>query len=94
MPELPDVEVYVDGGIRHGTDVLKCLALGARAAFVGRAALWGLIVSGEDGLLDVLTLLREQLDQAMRFCGITHVGDVSSDVVLPVSQFPRPCKRP
>ena len=51
-------EVYVDGGIRRGTDILKALALGARAVLVGRPVLWGLAVRGADGVRDVLDHLR------------------------------------
>src|SRR6266567_8296285 len=61
LPEVVEAvegrcEVYVDGGIRRGTDVLKALALGARAAFAGRAVVSGLAVGGEAGVRDVLTM--------------------------------------
>jgi 4-hydroxymandelate oxidase len=62
-------EVYVDGGIRRGTDVLKCRALGARAVFVGRPILWGLLVDGEPGVRHVLDLLRAELETAMLLAG-------------------------
>ncbi len=62
-------EVYVDGGIRRGTDILKALALGARAVLVGRPILWGLAVNGREGVLHVLQLLREELEQAMLLSG-------------------------
>ncbi len=74
---LPDVveavdgraEVYVDGGVRRGTDVLKALALGARAAFIGRPYLWGLAAGGEAGVRRVLELLRDELEVAMMLAG-------------------------
>src|SRR5262249_32915544 len=74
---LPDVvdavddraEVYVDGGVRRGTDVLKALALGARAAFIGRPYLWGLAAGGEAGVRRVLDLLRDELEVAMMLAG-------------------------
>jgi 4-hydroxymandelate oxidase len=70
------VEVYLDGGVRRGTDVFKALALGARAVLVGRAQAWGLTVGGEDGIVDVLDILRAELDDAMRLCGIADVARV------------------
>jgi 4-hydroxymandelate oxidase len=70
------VEVYLDGGVRRGVDVLKALGLGARAVLVGRAQIWGLTVAGEDGIVAVLDVLRDELDDAMRFCGVADVNDV------------------
>jgi 4-hydroxymandelate oxidase len=69
-------EVYVDGGIRRGSDVLKAIALGARAVLVGRPILWGLCVEGEQGALDVLQILRRELDEAMLLCGCTKLSDI------------------
>src|SRR4029077_4050275 len=63
------VEVYLDGGIRRGTDVLKAVAYGARAVLVGRPILWGLAVGGEVGVKSVLELLRQELDLAMALSG-------------------------
>ncbi|CAN7938102.1 unnamed protein product [Ixodes hexagonus] len=63
------VEVYLDGGIRHGTDAVKALALGAKAVFVGRPALWGLAYNGEAGVTKVLEILRKELDLAMALIG-------------------------
>jgi 4-hydroxymandelate oxidase len=75
------LEIYVDGGIRHGTDVLKCLALGARAVLIGRPALWGLAVAGEQGVAGVLEVLRRELARAMAFCGVTDVAHVGETLV-------------
>jgi isopentenyl diphosphate isomerase/L-lactate dehydrogenase-like FMN-dependent dehydrogenase len=69
-------EVYVDGGIRRGSDVLKAIALGARAVLVGRPILWGLAVNGERGAADVLEILRRELDEAMLLCGCTELKDI------------------
>jgi len=69
-------EVYVDGGIRRGSDVLKAIALGARAVLVGRPVLWGLAVGGEEGATQVLEILRRELDEAMLLCGCTRLSDV------------------
>ena len=74
LPEVIDavgerVEVLVDGGVRRGTDVLKALALGARAVLVGRPVVWGLAVDGEQGVRGVLELLRAEIA-----LGLTHLG--------------------
>ena len=69
-------EVYVDGGIRRGCDVLKAIALGARAVLIGRPILWGLCVDGEKGALQVLEIVRRELDEAMLLCGCTTLGDI------------------
>jgi 4-hydroxymandelate oxidase len=86
LPEVVEAvgnraEVYVDGGIRRGTDVLKALALGARAVLVGRPVLWGLAVDGEAGVHSVLELLREELDLAMALAGARNVGEITRDLV-------------
>jgi 4-hydroxymandelate oxidase len=75
------LEVYLDGGIRRGTDVLKALALGARGVLIGRAALWGLAVDGEQGVAHVLSILANELHVAMGLCGVTDVRDVPRDLV-------------
>jgi isopentenyl diphosphate isomerase/L-lactate dehydrogenase-like FMN-dependent dehydrogenase len=75
------VEVLMDGGVRRGTDVLIALALGARAVLVGRPALWGLAVGGEDGARRVLEILREELGLALALCGCASVADVTADHV-------------
>ena len=74
-------EVYVDGGVRRGTDVLKALALGARAVLVGRPVLWGLAVGGAAGVERVLSGLVVELRLAMALCGATGVGELSPDLV-------------
>lgn len=76
-------EVYVDGGIRRGSDVLKAIALGARAVLVGRPILWGLAVNGEQGAARVLEILRRELDEAMLLCGCTRLSDIDSSLVKP-----------
>ena len=75
------IEVFMDGGIRRGTDVLKALALGAKAVFIGRPLFWGLAVDGEAGARRVLEILSHELDVAMGLCGITSVKNVTSDLV-------------
>lgn len=75
------VEVYVDGGIRSGTDVLVALALGARAVFSGRPIIWGLATGGADGVAAVLTQLRSELAHSMTLCGVASVGRVPRDLL-------------
>jgi isopentenyl diphosphate isomerase/L-lactate dehydrogenase-like FMN-dependent dehydrogenase len=82
LPEVVEAvagrcEVYVDGGIRRGTDVLKALALGARAALVGRAVASGLAVGGEAGVLDVLTLLHDEIELGLALLGCTSPDQVT-----------------
>lgn len=76
-------EVYVDGGIRSGTDVLKALALGARAAFLGRPVLWGLAAGGADGVAAVLRHLTRDFALAMALAGAASVSSISRDLIAP-----------
>ena len=71
------IEVLLDGGIRRGTDVLKALALGARAVMIGRAMVWGLAAGGEAGVTDVLRLLREEIRLGLALLGCCSPADVS-----------------
>ncbi|MDQ6886828.1 MAG: alpha-hydroxy-acid oxidizing protein [Gemmatimonadota bacterium] len=73
--------VLVDGGIRRGTDVLKAVALGARAVLVGRPVLWGLAVGGEAGVARVLELLRAELDLAMALCGCRSLAEITPELL-------------
>lgn len=86
LPEVAEavgdrVEVFLDGGIRRGADVLKALALGAKAVFIGRAIFWGLSVDGEAGVRRVLDILRDELDVAMGLSGVTDVKNVDRTLV-------------
>jgi 4-hydroxymandelate oxidase len=74
-------EVYLDGGVRWGTDVLKALAMGARAVLVGRPVLWGLAVGGDRGVERVLDLLREELSNAMALAGCASVKNVDRSLI-------------
>ena len=76
-------EVYVDGGIRRGTDVVKAIARGARAVLIGRPVLWGLAVDGERGVRHVLEILRSELDNTFGLCGCTSVADVGPELLRP-----------
>jgi len=87
LPDVVDavggrVEVLLDGGIRRGTDVIKAIALGARAVLVGRPVVWGLAAGGEAGAARVLDLLRAEVDLAMALCGCPTIGDISRDLVV------------
>ncbi|HEY7124135.1 MAG TPA: alpha-hydroxy acid oxidase [Ktedonobacterales bacterium] len=75
------VEVYMDGGVRRGTDVLKALALGARAVLVGRPILWGLAVDGAAGAQRVLELLREELARDMVLAGLPDIASIDASLV-------------
>jgi 4-hydroxymandelate oxidase len=73
--------IIVDGGIRKGIDIIKALALGANAVQVGRPVLWGLAVGGEAGAARVLSLLRDELDNALALCGCPSIAHVSRDLI-------------
>jgi 4-hydroxymandelate oxidase len=75
------IEVLVDGGIRRGADVLRALALGARAVLVGRPILWGLATAGEQGARAVLENFRAEIDHAMALAGCARVADVTRDLL-------------
>ena len=75
----------VDGGVRRGTDVLKALALGARAVLIGRPIHWGLAVGGEAGVRHVLELLRAELALDLMLCGLASPGEVDRSLLVPMS---------
>jgi 4-hydroxymandelate oxidase len=86
LPEVVEavagrVPVLVDGGVRAGTSVVKAVALGAAAVLVGRPAVWGLAAAGEEGVADVLRILREEFENAMALVGCRTVGDIGPEVV-------------
>jgi 4-hydroxymandelate oxidase len=76
-------EVYVDGGVRRGLDVIKAVARGARAVLLGRPVLWGLAVDGERGAARVLEILHHEIDNAMALCGCPSIGDIGPDLLRP-----------
>ncbi|KAJ2784308.1 Hydroxyacid oxidase 1 [Coemansia javaensis] len=81
------IEVYMDGGVRRGTDIFKALALGARAVFVARPVLWGLVYKGEDGAYLALGLLQKELETAMMLAGAPSIADIDESYVY------RPARR-
>ncbi len=86
LPEIAEavgdrLEVWLDGGIRSGQDVLKALALGARATMIGRAFLYGLGAMGEAGVTRALEIIRAELDVSMALCGLRDVKDASRSIL-------------
>ena len=79
-------EVYFDGGIRSGNDVFKAIALGARAVFIGRPALWGLACNGEAGVAEVLDMLQNELKTSMQLMGCRSLEEVRKNPKLVVSE--------
>jgi 4-hydroxymandelate oxidase len=86
LPRVADavdgrVPVLVDGGIRRGTDVVKALALGARAVLIGRPVLWGLAMEGQAGVERVLRLMTEELQRAMALAGRPSLASIDRSVL-------------
>jgi isopentenyl diphosphate isomerase/L-lactate dehydrogenase-like FMN-dependent dehydrogenase len=77
------IEVWMDGGIRSGQDVLKAWALGARGTLIGRAMVYGLGAMGEEGVTKALQILHKELDITMAFCGHTNLQNVDKSILLP-----------
>ena len=78
-----DIEVWMDGGIRSGQDVLKAWALGARGTLIGRAMVYGLGAMGEAGVTKALEVIHKELDITMAFCGHTNIQNVDRSILLP-----------
>jgi 4-hydroxymandelate oxidase len=74
-------ELFVDGGIRRGSDILKALALGARAVLLGRPYLWALAVDGEGGVRHMLNLLAEELDLCMALAGRPTIASIDRSLL-------------
>jgi len=81
-----EIEVLLDGGVRRGGDVVKALALGARAVMIGRAYLWGLAAAGQPGVENVLDIMRAGIDSALLGLGRASTGELArEDVLIPAS---------
>jgi len=99
LPAIADavgdqVEVLLDGGIRRGSDVVKALALGARAVMIGRAYLWGLAAGGQDGVQNVLDILRNGIDSTLLALGRRSVRDLEPGDIVEPPEFARVLGRP
>lgn len=71
----------MDSGVRHGTDIVKALSLGADMVFLGRPIIWGLAVAGQDGVEKVLGIIKHELSNAMMMCGIPTIAGLNSDII-------------
>jgi len=94
LPDIADavgdqIEILLDGGIRRGSDVVKALALGAKAVMIGRAYLWGLAANGEAGVFNVLDILRGGIDSALLGLGRASVHDLGPDDMIVPDGFTR-----
>ena len=93
LPAIADavgsqIDVLLDGGVRRGSDVVKAMALGARAVMIGRAYLWGLAANGQAGVENVLDVIRGGIDSALLGLGKSHVNELTrNDVVAPADFF-------
>jgi len=88
LPQVADkvagrMPVFMDGGIRRGTDVVKALALGANAVFIGRPFLYGLAAAGEAGVTKVINILQREFQMAMALTGRTNVSSIDRSVIWP-----------
>ena len=86
LPKIKNVvskefELYLDSGIRRGIDVIKAIALGARAVLIGRPILWGLSTNGQKGVENILKIIHEEVDLAMAGCGKTKISEINTDLV-------------
>ncbi len=88
LPEVVDAvggetEIYLDGGVRIGPDVVKAVALGARAVLIGRPVLWGLAAGGQAGVERVLSLLRDEVTDTLRQAGVPRLADIGPSLLRP-----------
>lgn len=82
-------EIYLDGGIRNGTDIFKALALGCDAVFVGRPVIWGLSYNGSEGVQSVLELLRNELEMALLLSGCNDVNSLNKSYLTTRQEYLR-----
>jgi (S)-2-hydroxy-acid oxidase len=75
------IPLFLDGGIMRGTDIMKALALGAKAVFIGRPMLWGLACNGQEGVERVLEILKEELELSMKLMGVRNVEELNSSMI-------------
>ncbi|XP_075559368.1 uncharacterized protein LOC142590855 [Dermacentor variabilis] len=99
LPEIVEavggrLEVYLDSGVRTGADVARALALGARAAFIGRPVVWGLAYNGKSGVSTVLDIYRSELERTLRLLGCPDVTELTPELVVHRSHSASPHHRP
>jgi isopentenyl diphosphate isomerase/L-lactate dehydrogenase-like FMN-dependent dehydrogenase len=92
LPEIVEaadgrIEVYVDGGVRTGVDVLRALALGARAVLIGRPYLWALAIDGTNGVRDLLARFKSEFTNAMALAGQTDATNVDPSIVVSAAKY-------
>jgi (S)-mandelate dehydrogenase len=75
------VPVYLDGGVRRGSDIFKAVALGAAGVLSGRATLFGVLAGGQEGAQRALQILRDELSRTMQLCGSRTLADIGPDVL-------------
>jgi L-lactate dehydrogenase (cytochrome) len=75
------VEVYMDGGVRNGIDVIKAVALGARGVLIGRPWIWAVAGRGEQGLIDLLSVFQQEITVAMALMGVKQIEDITVDLI-------------
>ena len=79
---VPKVPVWFDGGVRHGSDILKALALGADLVWIGRGVLWALACEGQTGVENIIRILNEELKEAMLQCGCYSFEDIKKNNII------------
>jgi isopentenyl diphosphate isomerase/L-lactate dehydrogenase-like FMN-dependent dehydrogenase len=95
LPQIVDkvagkLDVFVDGGLNRGSDIVKAIAMGAKGAFVGRAPLWGVAVDGEPGARLALGILRDEIDRVLAFTGSPDLRSLDRDLLHFAPSFPSP----
>lgn len=86
------IPVHVDGGIRHGTDIFKAIALGADFCWIGRPVLWALAYKGQVGVELCLRLLEDEFKLAMGLAGVTRVQDINKSYLVKMEGYAFPAK--
>lgn len=83
------MEVYLDGGIRRGTDVFKAIALGAKAVFLGRPSLWGLGAGGKEGVIKAFQLIKREFVNTMLLAGCNNPSEITTDYICTSDNLPK-----
>ena len=86
----PNTEVYVDGGIRRGTDVIKAIALGAKCVFVGRPTIWSNAADGEEGLNKMFEFFKNEITLGLKLLGVPDINNLNENCLVKFT-IPKPC---